>query len=95
MAAWADDRQGRWKKLVFNQYGLHATLMVKTIRALYYKAGKDRLLVIVLVRDALGQRPDYETPGNLRRSLCPRRRHAAQRARGTTRARPVPSEEIL
>jgi len=58
MAAWADDRQQRWKKLVFNQYGLHATLMVKTIRALYYKAGKDRLLVIVLVRDALGQRPD-------------------------------------
>ncbi|MFL6199537.1 MAG: hypothetical protein ACJ76J_10195, partial [Thermoanaerobaculia bacterium] len=30
----------------------------KTIRALYYKAGKDRLLTIVLVRDAVGGRPD-------------------------------------
>jgi hypothetical protein len=58
MAAWADDPQTRWKKLVFDQFGLHATLLVKTIHALYYKAGKDRLLVIVLVRDALGQRPD-------------------------------------
>jgi hypothetical protein len=32
--------------------------MVKTTQALYYKAGQDRLLTIVLVRDALGQRPD-------------------------------------
>ena len=32
--------------------------LVKTIQALYYKAGKDRLLTIVLVRDALGKRPD-------------------------------------
>ena len=28
------------------------------IQALYYKAGKDRLLKIVLVRDVLGKRPD-------------------------------------
>ena len=33
-------------------------MRVKTIRALYYKAGKDRLLVIVLVRDTTGGRPD-------------------------------------
>jgi hypothetical protein len=58
MAAWADDSQRRWKKLVFDQFGLHATLQVKLMRALYYKAGKDRLLVIVLVRDTLGKRPD-------------------------------------
>jgi hypothetical protein len=58
MAAWANDPRQPWKKLVFDQFGLHATLMVKTIHALYYKAGKDRLLVIVLVRDALGKRPD-------------------------------------
>jgi len=44
--------------LLFNQFGLHTTLLVKTIQALYYTAGKDRLLTIVLVRDATGQRPD-------------------------------------
>jgi len=58
MAEWADDPRQPWKKLVFDQYGLHATLLVKTIQALYYKAGKDRLLTIILVRDALGKRPD-------------------------------------
>ena len=58
MAAWADDASQPWQKLVFDQFGLHATLLVKTMRALYYTAGKDRLLTIVLVRDAVGQRPD-------------------------------------
>ncbi len=57
MTAWADDKQP-WQELVYDQFGLHATLLVKTIQALYYKAGKDRLLTIVLVRDALGKRPD-------------------------------------
>ena len=37
---------------------MHATLAVKTIQALYYKAGRDRLLTIVLVRDLEGKRPD-------------------------------------
>jgi hypothetical protein len=58
MASWADDASQPWQKLRFDQFGLHATLQVKTIRALYYKAGKDRLLTIVLVRDVLGKRPD-------------------------------------
>lgn len=58
MAAWAEDPRQPWQKLVFDQFGLHATLRVKTIQALYYTAGKDRLLTIVLVRDALGKRPD-------------------------------------
>jgi SRSO17 transposase len=58
MAAWANDPNQPWQTLTFDQFGLHATLSVKTIRALYYKAGKDRLLVIVLVRDMLGKRPD-------------------------------------
>jgi SRSO17 transposase len=58
MAAWADDANQPWQTLTFDQFGLHATLQVKTRRALYYKAGKDRLLVIVLVRDTLGKRPD-------------------------------------
>jgi SRSO17 transposase len=58
MAEWADDARRPWKKLVFDQFGLHATLLVKTMQALYYKAGKDRLLTIVLVRDAVGKRPD-------------------------------------
>src|SRR5262249_12183156 len=38
--------------------GLHATLQVKTRQALYYKAGGQRLLTIVLVHDVRGQRPD-------------------------------------
>jgi len=58
MAEWAADCRQPWKKLVFDQFGLHATLLVKTMQALYYKAGKDRLLTIVLVRDAVGKRPD-------------------------------------
>jgi SRSO17 transposase len=58
MAEWAADSRQPWKKLVFDQFGLHATLLVKTMQALYYKAGKDRLLTIVLVRDAVGKRPD-------------------------------------
>ena len=58
MAAWANDTRQPWRKLVFHQFGLHATLLVKTRQALYYKAGKDRLLTIVLVHDALGKRPD-------------------------------------
>lgn len=33
-------------------------MTVKVIKALYYKAGKDRLLRIVLVRDTVGKRPD-------------------------------------
>jgi hypothetical protein len=58
MPAWANDASQPWQELVFDQFGLHATLLVKTLQALYYKAGKDRLLTIVLVRDALGKRPD-------------------------------------
>jgi SRSO17 transposase len=58
MKQWAEDASRPWTKLKFNQFGLHATLAVKTIRALYYTAGADRLLTIVLVRDLEGKRPD-------------------------------------
>jgi hypothetical protein len=58
MAAWASDASQPWQVLKFNQFGLHAVLQVKTQQALYYKAGKGRLLTIVLVRDTEGQRPD-------------------------------------
>ena len=58
MAAWADDPKQPWKTLKFDQYGLHATLLVKTRKALYYKSGGSRLLFIVLVRDVEGKRPD-------------------------------------
>jgi len=57
MTQWANDATP-WRKLVFDQFGLHATLQVKTRQALYYKAGGTRLLSIVLVRDLLGNRPD-------------------------------------
>lgn len=58
MAEWAADPSQPWQELVFDQFGLHATLGVKTRQALYYKAGKDRLLTIVLMHDTLGKRPD-------------------------------------
>jgi len=57
MIEWANDDSKPWKKLKFNQFGLHATLEVKAQQALYYKAGGSRLLTIVLVRDTTGQRP--------------------------------------
>jgi hypothetical protein len=58
MKQWAEDPNQPWTELKFNQFGLHATLAVKTIQALYYTAGGDRLLTIVLVRDTEGKRPD-------------------------------------
>jgi SRSO17 transposase len=58
MAAWADDPKQPWTELKFDQFGFHATVAVKTIQALYYKAGRDRLLTIVLVHDLEGKRPD-------------------------------------
>lgn len=58
MAAWADEESQPWQQLGFDQFGLHAILLVKVQQALYYTAGKDRLLTIVLVRDAVGKRPD-------------------------------------
>ena len=58
MKQWADDPDRPWTKLEFDQFGLHTTLEVKTIQALYYKAGKDRLLTIVLTSDVEGKRPD-------------------------------------
>jgi DDE superfamily endonuclease len=58
MAEWAADPKRPWERLDFDQFGLHATLDVKTIRALYYKSGRDRLLTIVLVHDVQGKRPD-------------------------------------
>jgi SRSO17 transposase len=58
MAEWANDREQPWTEMTFDQFGFHATVAVKTIEALYYKAGSDRLLTIVLVRDLEGKRPD-------------------------------------
>jgi hypothetical protein len=58
MAEWVQDPKQPWTQLEFDQFGLHATLAVKTMQALYYKAGRDRLLTIVLVRDLEGKRPD-------------------------------------
>ncbi len=55
---WAADPKQPWTRLDFDQFGLHAVLDVKTIQALYYKSGRDRLLTIVLVRDVEGKRPD-------------------------------------
>jgi hypothetical protein len=58
MAPWAADTQRPWTELVFDQFGLHTTLQVKTQQALYYRAGGQRLLTIVLTRDLQGKRPD-------------------------------------
>jgi hypothetical protein len=56
MEQWAKDTS-KWRTLKFDEYGFHATVKVKVIKALYYLAGKDRLLTIVLVRDTQGKRP--------------------------------------
>jgi hypothetical protein len=58
MAQWAADATQPWTILEFDQFGLHARLAVKTRQALYYTAGRDRLLTIVLVHDLSGKRPD-------------------------------------
>lgn len=58
MKDWADDASKPWAELAFDQFGLHATLQVKTQQALYYRAGGSRVLTIVLTRDKLGKRPD-------------------------------------
>jgi hypothetical protein len=58
LQAWADDAASPWQQLAFDQYGLHATLQIKVQQALYYTAGKDRLLTILLTRDTTGKRPD-------------------------------------
>ena len=58
MAQWAADTTQTWTTLRFHQFGLHAVLQVKTQQALYYKAGGQRLLTIVLTRDRDGKRPD-------------------------------------
>jgi hypothetical protein len=58
MAVWANDPKLPWTELTFDQFGLHAVLAVKTQQALYYKAGGQRLLNIVLTRDRQGKRPD-------------------------------------
>ena len=55
---WADDAASPWQDLAFDQYGLHTTLQVKVQQALYYTAGKDRLLTVLLTRDATGKRPE-------------------------------------
>lgn len=56
MQEWADDYTP-WNRYLFDQYGLHADLAVKTRTGLYYTAGKERLLKFVLVRDNTGKRP--------------------------------------
>jgi hypothetical protein len=57
MIDWANDTTKPWTDLTFDQFGLHATLQVKSQPALYYTAGGSRLLSIVLTRDQLGKRP--------------------------------------
>jgi hypothetical protein len=59
LQGWADDPHSPWHELVFDQYGLHTTLAVKVQQALYYTAGKGRLLTILLTRDRQGKRPDH------------------------------------
>lgn len=65
--AWAKD-SSRWRTHHFDQYGLHGSLQTKTRTGLYYKAGNDRLLRLVLSRDTVGDRPTrifYSTNINL------------------------------
>jgi hypothetical protein len=54
--AWAANKT-HWKRVEFDQYGLHGAFDYKTRQGLYYTAGRDRLLQFVLTRDRDGQRP--------------------------------------
>ena len=56
MDEWSADR-AHWQTHHFKQYGLHGSLQTKTRTGLYYKAGNDRLLRLVLSRDTVGDRP--------------------------------------
>jgi len=58
MAEWAEDPEQPWTQLDFDQFGLQASVSVKTKTALYYQSGRNRLLTIVLVRDLQGKRLD-------------------------------------
>jgi hypothetical protein len=58
IADWAKDPKQPWEKMEFKQFGLHATLLVKSLQGLYYTATGTRLVTIVLTRDAKGGRPD-------------------------------------
>lgn len=53
---WSSD-SSRWQTHHFDRYGLHGSLQTKTRTGLYYKAGNDRLLRLVLSRDTVGDRP--------------------------------------
>lgn len=55
----AEDGNSPWQELTFQQYGLHTTLQIKVQQALYYAAGKDRLVTVIRTRDKVGQRPDH------------------------------------
>ena len=54
MAEWANDKS-KWRTLKFDGVRVEPTVRVKVIKALHYKAGKDRLLTIVLVPGHAGQ----------------------------------------
>jgi DDE superfamily endonuclease len=58
MTAWANDPNEPWTEHTFDQFGFHGRVATKTRQALYYTAGNDRLLTIVLVHDLEGKRPD-------------------------------------
>lgn len=54
--AWVADNEP-WTPTSFHQYGLHGQFETKTRTGLYYKAGKNRVLLFVLTRDVAGDRP--------------------------------------
>ena len=56
---WVNDPKSPWQVLAFDAYGLHTTPAVKLQQALYYTAGKGRLLTVILTRDRKGKRPDH------------------------------------
>lgn len=53
---WAEDPRSRWTTYAFDQYGLHTIVRWKWQDALYYQAGKSRLMRIILVEDLQGKR---------------------------------------
>ena len=66
--AWEKDPLDVARSCTLTNTDLHGSLRVKTRTGLYYKAGKDRLLRLVLSQDTVGDRPTrifYSTNVNL------------------------------
>lgn len=58
MQEWIDDASSVWEEMVFDTFGLHTRLAVKSRVCLYYNVSHTTPVKVVLTRDLEGKRPD-------------------------------------